>query len=93
VSKRRSSIQGKAKGILSGLEENQTKQENINNELKPELVKESESEEKEKKINRSYMISESTLSKLQELKIKNPAMTYSDLVEEAINCYYKNINK
>lgn len=90
---RRNAIKGKAKGILSGLEESQVKQESIDNKVKPELIKESKVEDKEKKINRSYMISESILSKLQELKIKNPAMTYSDLVEEAINHYYKNINK
>lgn len=50
-------------------------------------------EKKDKKINRSYMISLKALSKLQELKIKNPDKTYSDIVEMAINNLYKNTNK
>lgn len=47
--------------------------------------------EVEEKINRSYMVSKSNLSKLQELKIKNPAMTFSDIINEAITHYYKTI--
>ncbi|TDX44583.1 hypothetical protein [Orenia marismortui] len=81
----------KSKGALAGLsdkseEENEVKSQK--NESKPK-----EDKNEDKKINRSYMISTSTLSKLQEIKIKNPSQTYSDLVNEAINEYYKNINK
>ncbi|WP_027338541.1 hypothetical protein [Halonatronum saccharophilum] len=50
-------------------------------------------EKEDKKVNRSYMISTSTLSKLQELKIKNPTKNYSDIVEEAIILLYKNIKE
>lgn len=73
---------------------------NLDNEMKDlrlfednEKQAEYKLEKEDKKINRSYMISTSTLSKLQELKINNPSKTFSDLVEEAIIDYYKNINK
>ena len=65
--------------------EGKNKQEDQKSDQQSERKNTSDESEK---INRSYMISKSTLSKLQELKIKNPDNTFSDLVEKAIHYYY-----
>lgn len=41
------------------------------------------------KVNRSYMLSKSCLSKLQKMKIQEADKTFSDLVEKAIDKLYK----
>ena len=71
----------KKKNIVEGKNKKQKKEK----EVSPQKNNTGESE----KVNRSYMLSKATLSKLQEMKIKEADKTFSDIVEEAINTHYK----
>lgn len=85
MTKRKNTIQGKAKGILSSLAEN-----NEAKEEKQENIKEEKSNRvKEDKKKRSFMLGEKQVERLYILKAKNSDKTLSELVCEAIDKYYE----
>jgi hypothetical protein len=76
-----------SKGIFASIEANGVKEE------KNVSVKEEKSEGvKEEKSKRSFNLRNSTIKKLQELKVfvySNPDITYAEIVDEAIDRLYE----
>ncbi|MBU3130723.1 hypothetical protein [Clostridium tagluense] len=78
------------KGILSSLEDINNMEE-TSNQVKEEMCK-PVIEEKKKKEKKNFMLTETAIDQLFQLKFKYRKKDYSTIVEEAIAAYYqKNI--
>lgn len=86
MSKDLGNLEGKANGIMDRL----NKKKGDKKTPKKQDNNSKQDDKEDKKVNRSYMLSKDVLSKLNEMKIKQPTKNYSEIVEEAIKYLYKN---
>jgi len=84
-------IKNKAQGIMDGLEEMENEAD-TNKENKSGKEKKSKRANKDKS-KRSFMLTEDEIKKIYIMKAKFQDKTLSEIVGEAVNLLYKEVNK